>query len=796
MKPVPDSRFPISDFRFPIFFISHFSFFICVAAFFGPVLFGTEQFAFRDGAHFYYPLYQYVQAELALPVLSAGRLPLWMPYENLGQPLAANPTTGLFYPGKLLFFLPGDFTTLYHWFIVLHVFGAAATMYRLVRFYGKSEAASTFAAITYAFGGPVIFQHLNVIFLIGAAWFPELIRQTLRQKQTDRFSCGPPIMIALMVLGGDIQAAYHAGLVILFILGPKKSVGPLLLAFLLAAVQILPAWELARLSNRAPTGVPRSVWEVPFAKDKDAVLDGLLCRNFGDQKGHAKTAYNFSVPPWRLTEMIWPNIGGKQFPASTGSASTGIANTRWFSASPSDRHIWVPSLYCGVLGLIFAVVGSFQRRFLGLLFLVLVAGSFGLFGIGWLFQQSRLFGDPVGGVYWLMNLLLPGYAQFRYPAKLLTLAAIPFAILAAHGFDRVRNPFCLIFPVLFISFAFLALLWGTPLWDRIAESVPVCPMFGPFQAENAKSVVIRSLLHTIVVLGVLIGLWLFLRKRYVPIFLVLLCCFDLYLANRWMIPTVDRRNFAVQSPLLEKIAQTHSGPHPPRIYRFPIWYPASFRNQTSENRFEESVLFDRATLWPKYSLENRVSIVDVRGTVSAQAYEKRLREIHSSAQGFENRIAKLGVEYVILPARRVLDSQEATRLYLDRAGDVSLWKINRPGPTAWISGGNGSAKIVSYEPNRIILETETLQPQTLVLAEQYWPGWKARIVNEESKSAAKIFPVDEIFRGIGIPPGKSRIEFHYDPFLLKLGAVGTLLGSIFVLLNLFRRIRRVSRGNL
>ncbi|MCL2306585.1 MAG: hypothetical protein FWC43_14700 [Planctomycetaceae bacterium] len=74
-----------------------------------------------------------------------------------------------------------------------------------------------------------------MIFLIGVAWFPELIRQTLRQKQTQRFSCGPPILIALMLLGGDVQAAYHAGLVVFFILSPKKSIGPLLLAFLLTA---------------------------------------------------------------------------------------------------------------------------------------------------------------------------------------------------------------------------------------------------------------------------------------------------------------------------------------------------------------------------------------------------------------------------------------------------------------------------------------------------------------------------------------------------------------------------------
>ena len=773
-------------------------------AFFGSVLLGTDQFAFRDGAHFYYPLYRYIQEELAV-----GRLPLWIPYESLGQPLAGNPAAGLFYPGKLLFFLPCDFTTLYHWFIVLHVFGAAATMYRLIRFYGKSDAASTFAAIVYAFGGSVVYQHLNVIFLIGATWFPELIRLTLRQRQMQhqktRLSCGSSIVIAMMILGGDVQAAYHAGLAVLFLLGPKKSVGPLLLAFLLAAVQILPAWELARSSHRTQTGVPRSVWQTPFAKDADAVLDGLFCRDF-EQRGHAKTAYNFSVAPWRLAEMIWPNFGGKQFPE----------NTRWFSANSYDKFVWVPSLYCGVIALIFAIAGSFQRRFPALIFLVLVVGSFGSFGIGWLFHRPNLAGDPVGGIYWLMNLLLPGYAQFRYPAKLLTTAAIPLAILVAYGFDQVfsdpkkipNSVFLPTFSVLFISMTLLAVLSGTSLWNSATENVPNCPMFGPFQADSVKSVVVHSLLHTIVVLTLFIGI-LLERGRLariiqvkclhspgadgtpaIHVFLVVLCCFDLYLANRWMIPTADRRNFARPSTLLEKIAETHQGPQPPRIYRYSIWYPPQFRNQTSANRFAESVVFDQETLWPKYSLQHRVSVVDVQGTMSIQSYEKKLKEIRSSVREFENRVSRLGVEYVILPINRTLNHREAVKLYSDPANDAALWKLRQPGPTAWISSGTGSAQIVSYEPNRIVVAVETEgdspQSQTLVLAEQYWPGWKAQITSEQSSYSTKIFPVDEIFRGLEIPSGKCRVTFYFDPFLLKLGAIGTLFAWIFVATILLR----------
>ena len=70
---------------------------------FADAIFADRMFAFRDSAHFYYPLFQFVQDQW-----NAGRLPLENPYENLGMPLAADAAASVFYPGKLLFFLPID----------------------------------------------------------------------------------------------------------------------------------------------------------------------------------------------------------------------------------------------------------------------------------------------------------------------------------------------------------------------------------------------------------------------------------------------------------------------------------------------------------------------------------------------------------------------------------------------------------------------------------------------------------------------------------------------------------------
>src|SRR5262249_51784600 len=61
-----------------------------VLACFGTVLVGGQQFAYRDAAQYYYPLYQRVQQEWR-----AGRVPLWEAEENAGMPLLGNPAAAV-----------------------------------------------------------------------------------------------------------------------------------------------------------------------------------------------------------------------------------------------------------------------------------------------------------------------------------------------------------------------------------------------------------------------------------------------------------------------------------------------------------------------------------------------------------------------------------------------------------------------------------------------------------------------------------------------------------------------------
>jgi uncharacterized membrane protein YfhO len=88
-------------------------------------------------------------------------------------------------------------------------------------------------------------------------------------------------------------------------------------------------------------------------------------------------------------------------------------------------------------------------------------------------------------------------------------------------------------------------------------------------------------------------------------------------------------------------------------------------------------------------------------------------------------------------------------------------------------------KLVRYEPNRIELAAKTAGQAFLVLSEVYFDGWQARIDGQPVKT----YRTDYTLRGIEVPPGEHKIEFLYRPQSLRNGALGSLVGMVFLLLG-------------
>lgn len=98
--------------------------------------------------------------------------------------------------------------------------------------------------------------------------------------------------------------------------------------------------------------------------------------------------------------------------------------------------------------------------------------------------------------------------------------------------------------------------------------------------------------------------------------------------------------------------------------------------------------------------------------------------------------------------------------------------------------GKGTVKILSYEPNKVEIETYTNQDEILVLADQYENGWKAKVDGKQTE----ISPANLVQRAVGIPKGNHRVIFYYYPksfdIGLKLFAATILLLSGITLISI------------
>jgi len=856
---------------------------------FGGVLLTREGLAYRDVAHFYFPLFEYVQQQW-----NAGRWPLWNPLEGLGKPLLADGTASPFYPLKLVFALPGEYAWWFHVYVSVHVLLCAFGAYRLARVWVQDASAAGVGALAYAFGGSVLFQYANPPFLVGAAWLPWclLAVQSIYRCPSRRAVVGMATTLALMVLGGDPQGAYHAVLLALlpsvvrgrwgsprnetttqppeitvpyparrgvadFVRRPVVSVVvAAALAGGLAAVQILPSAVFARRSSRAVVDAPRSVYQLasyaiaaPEERGDGPWYAGLL--ELERRPGsHDAQRYWFSVGPWRWIEMLWPNFAGRQFPV----------HGRWFDIVPAEGELWTPSLYFGVLPLLAALGavwlrrGAREVRWMACIAAIGLLAAMGGFGLGWIGQGSDPpIGDAVGGLYWWMVTLLPGYATFRYPAKWLVPAALGLSMLAAVGCDealsggwRKRTIRALaIFASVIVVTMWIGVLifnWAPAWWGQSSAD----PLFGPLDASRAAfdvftGAVLASTVLVLICCGFLFCNLQFTKQRLVNTRLIgalmlSVTALDLAVANSWLIGTAPLAAWNEPQPLAARLADDTS-PARPRAYRATDWFPEMWHEESSEGRLEEIVRWQRQTLYPKFHLPAGVALVQPTGSLVSADFAAWLAGDCAGELSLKQRLALLGVERLIVsdgsregeviakpvddPLPRVWTVRDVEQLppldtnllaAIERRTAYVLAPSGEPRdlrrqavvetpvvlPTASNTEvadmRNSPPRIVSHETNRMEVDVALNAPVLLVVNEAYDPGWRARVctAGDDDSRSVPVLQTNRVMRGVWLPAGEHRVEFVYRPTSFYAGLVISLATAAILLLTLLRRVWRES----
>ncbi len=72
---------------------------------------------------------------------------------------------------------------------------------------------------------------------------------------------------------------------------------------------------------------------------------------------------------------------------------------------------------------------------------------------------------------------------------------------------------------------------------------------------------------------------------------------------------------------------------------------------------------------------------------------------------------------------------------------------------------SGTARVTERASTYVEIQTEAEAPRILVLADAFYPGWKAYVDGE----AVPIFPANYAFRGTVVPAGRHEVRFEYRP---------------------------------
>lgn len=88
----------------------------------------------------------------------------------------------------------------------------------------------------------------------------------------------------------------------------------------------------------------------------------------------------------------------------------------------------------------------------------------------------------------------------------------------------------------------------------------------------------------------------------------------------------------------------------------------------------------------------------------------------------------------------------------------------------WLKGNPdsppGSADMVDYGPNQVVIRTDSDRNAVLFLADSYYPGWKATVDGTETR----IYRANYLFRAILVPEGQHEVRFVFKPDSFFLGA--------------------------
>lgn len=755
----------------------------------------------------------YAQREfVARYIASHGRFPLWDPHVFGGMPTVAAFYGDVFYPTTLFrIFIP--VRIVWSWTFASHIALAGVATFYFCKDLEINRYASAVGALGYMFCGSLVSMTYpgHDTKLICASLLPLaflfLNRAISKGKLYQFVFAGATVGFSF--LAGHVQATFYMviSLFIFFLFRlfgmardvdqrgriPRILLYSIMAAFFVAcliSVQYLPVYK-----------------NLPFAAR-------------GAEKGYAWST-SWSLPTSELVDLITPHFSG-------------LGGRYW-----GTNYFKLDSQYLGILPLLLAPLALLGKRPRKVKFFVALL----LLGV-----IMALGGHTP--VYRLAYYIIPGVKKFRGPATIFYIASFSMAVLSSFGaaslMKNVRDPekrkiyaYLLVVFGAFFLFAIICAMGRQSLIQFISNRIgpylrsAYSPQLAANKIANLRAnypYFLKGLSWAVFLLAANAGLVYLLaaRKLAREVWAILVCLLllvDLWIFDNHFIRPARRPSDYFSQDEVVSFLKTQKG-----LFRvFPFRYEhtnndflkfhdiqsvAGYHGNALQSYQDftgagSSVMFAGKNLHNK----NFLDILNVRFLISiplpedVSRFDARTREAIKSIKDFfqkENfREVFRGRAHAVyentsaldratlVPGYQVLPEDEILGRLKDDSFDPRDVVILEEEIDMTVPGGEGPAgdvEITEYGPNRIVMKVDARRNCILLLSENYYEEWQARVDGKKVKT----YRADYTFRGIPLPAGLHTVQLDYDSPAMKLGVLlSTLsLALLIVCIIAWRRDRK------
>jgi len=777
--------------------------------YFSPVIFSNQTFASRDIYNFFNP-----RRFFAAEIIRNGEIPLWNSYLASGVPFLANLQSSIFYPLSVIYYIL-PFQLGFKYFIILHYYLAGLFMFLLMRQWRYDTYSSLVSSIVFMCGGYMISILDNVAFLTSAVWLPLILLffdRSLREKQI-RCLIITAVIITVQILGGDASFYLLSTFIIMsvyliYYLITEKNLSirerervisflPLawIIGIFLAAIQLVPFIEFLSLSTRVEG----------FSYEKIT---------------------KWSFHPLELIQLLVPYFFG-----------TTVPMCRWFG------QFWLDTIYIGVLPLLLVIFNlCYSRNKLNFFLLVIIFFSlFMAFG-----KYNPLFHwfKYIPGInmvhYPVKFLFLVGFS-------LALMSGMGYSALFAKLESREEIKGFTIFLFTMNLIFIFALLMGFLMEERLFtlfKNIYPQTLFHKIIGVESSFLIIFKGYSLFIILLVIISILLVLSVkgksavRNLRVMLVIIVLIDLIFLGKPKDNTIESSLYTTPNETVKLLKSDSSHfrvfslsyitfggfmniPKTPfaevfktlQSFMMPnlsIFFHIDTINEYAAilvkryyllfSPLKEFFRLEHKEAWQMNYCKEILNVLNVKYLISSfNLRDKDFKLIHGGKVKIYENLEVLPRAYLVPKAIMLKDNEEVLK---------ALQEVNfNPRESILITEGeyekarndfikgeeglsidvfSGKVKTLKYSPNQVEMETEGNDSSYLVLADNYYPGWKVYVNGNEKN----ILRVNYNLRGVILPRGENRVQFSYVPLSFKIGVSISLL-TLLSIITFFLIRRRV-----